>query len=421
MKRFLCAFTFTASIIATTFSFAQEKDLNRVLAVVNDHIITTADTDMRFNFMLSQMQKDFPESQHRALKNRALNDLINESLYRQYAEKNGVTVTPQEVELSLAQLERNNKMPAGSLTSRNDATANSLKNKLVADLLWQKIIGQRIQPRVNIGNEEIDLLIDSMLAGNMVQEYEVSHIFLATKGDENSVEETANKLYRDITQGVDFKSVAKVYSEDSFADQGGYMGWFSESELAPVIASSVNNLSVGDVHKPKVSSAGWHIVRLENKRESKRVRTKPIKEVNLLRLTASKTNDQKANKKLKKQLDKWRRNVDNVSDMKDLINDKNETKGFAGSGDLGWIRYDDLPSDIASTVKKLDEGDMSKVVENDTNFTIVYVAASRDKIPEELEKFRERLKGRLTNSRVELSARQFLRNLRRQAYIDVRL
>lgn len=92
-------------------------------------------------------------------------------------------------------------------------------------------------------------------------EYDASHILVKT-------EEEAKKLLADITGGADFAEVAKTNSTDGSAAQGGELGWFGAGQMVPEFETAVAGMKKGDVAGPIQTQFGWHLIKLNDTRES---------------------------------------------------------------------------------------------------------------------------------------------------------
>lgn len=92
-------------------------------------------------------------------------------------------------------------------------------------------------------------------------EYDASHILVKT-------EDEAKKLLADIQGGQDFAEVAKANSTDGSAAQGGELGWFGKGQMVPEFEAAVANMKKGDVAGPIQTQFGWHLIKLNDTRQS---------------------------------------------------------------------------------------------------------------------------------------------------------
>jgi parvulin-like peptidyl-prolyl isomerase len=106
-----------------------------------------------------------------------------------------------------------------------------------------------------------------------------SHIlFDLKKHTREEARRLAEQARARIAAGADFNAVAKEVSEDPSAGQNaGRLGWFTRAEMDPAFASAAFALKQkGDVSEPVLSSFGWHLIKLEDRREA---RPRPFEEV----------------------------------------------------------------------------------------------------------------------------------------------
>ncbi len=92
-------------------------------------------------------------------------------------------------------------------------------------------------------------------------EYDASHILVKS-------EDEAKKLLDDIKGGADFATVAKANSTDGSAGQGGELGWFGKGQMVPEFETAVAGMQKGDVAGPIQTQFGWHLIKLNDTRES---------------------------------------------------------------------------------------------------------------------------------------------------------
>jgi len=76
--------------------------------------------------------------------------------------------------------------------------------------------------------------------------------------------------YRDQvrTKTADFGELAKKYSEDGSAPNGGNLGWMGPGDLVPEFEQAMNRLQIGEVSNPVKSEFGWHLIQVLERREA---------------------------------------------------------------------------------------------------------------------------------------------------------
>lgn len=109
---------------------------------------------------------------------------------------------------------------------------------------------------------EIEAAYDAAFADFESQtEWNAAHILVPE-------EATAQEIAGQIADGADFAELAQEHSIDGSAASGGSLGWFGPGQMVPVFEEAVAGLEPGDVSEPVESQFGWHVIRLEDTRES---------------------------------------------------------------------------------------------------------------------------------------------------------
>ncbi len=400
---------------------AVAKNTNSIVAVVNNKVITEEDLNERFKFIRKQIRMDLTDQQIMELHSRTLGDLIDEELYRQYAQENNISVMAPEINMAIANIERTNKVEAGSFAKMAGDLIKTAREQVAGNILWQKIVEKAISKKVSIPNDEIDLLIENLLAKSQTTEREISHILITpkTQADEEKAKQKIYDIYKRLQNGESFTDLAQTFSTDSnSARNKGYLGWFSTGEMSPVLEGALENLNVDEYSKPVHSSAGWHILKLDSIRKTQKVSADLIEEINVWKINANISNSDKETIRL---LKKAMKKVKQSEDITKIIKEFGDKVNLTGSGSIGWLKTDNLDLKIASALKNTKPRTVSKIIENDNKLELYLIKSKRERKSEQFVKYRERVRSRLTNNRIELLARKFLRNLRRKAYIDIRL
>ena len=76
--------------------------------------------------------------------------------------------------------------------------------------------------------------------------------------------------YRDQIRAktADFDSLAKKFSEDGSAQNGGVLGWMGPGDLVPPFEIAMNRLQIGEVSDPVKTEFGWHLIQVMERREA---------------------------------------------------------------------------------------------------------------------------------------------------------
>lgn len=236
-----------------------------IAAVVNDDIISVADVQSRLQLaIVSLAVEDSSETRRRLLPN-VLRGLIDERLQMQEAKRLSVTVSEQELDRAINDLEQRNNMPKGAfpeVMKRSGVDFKTLQDQVRANIAWVKVVRRSTGSKGDVSKEEIDDILAQQAAHQGKPEHRVSEIFLQVDNPqaENEVRQTAERLIGQIRGGANFAAVARQFSQSATAATDGDLGWVSPGQQASEIDQAVARMKVGEVAGPIRSPAGYHIL-----------------------------------------------------------------------------------------------------------------------------------------------------------------
>lgn len=254
--------------------------LDRVVAVVNDEVITWSELyrSMETDAMpeVRKLSEDERKKVFRENETVFLENLINVKLQLQEARNTGIRVTDAELKDAIDGIKNKYGMSEEKFMESLKAegfTIDEYKKRLREQIMLSKIVNQQVRNKVLVNDQDIDAFIrDNSDFKASTERYHLRHIFFKKPGnpaDRPKVEELAQSVYAKITGGGDFVSLAKEYSEDATRNNGGDLGFFEQENLTKEFSSALSQMKPGDVSKPLWTSAGLHIIKLEEKSAKK--------------------------------------------------------------------------------------------------------------------------------------------------------
>ncbi len=409
---------------------AKAQDVLRIAAIVNDEMISLQDLGKRLSFtMASAGLEDRPEIRRR-LAPQVLRWLIDEKLKSQEAKRLNIRIASSDMEKVLRQVEKQNKVRKGGLKNflaRKGIKLTAFAERIEKDLAWSQVVDRAIRPRIHISQEEIDDMLAQIKAGKGKLEYQVAEIFLPidNPGNENEVRVLAERLIQQLQSGATFSGLAQNFSQSAAAGGGGELGWIRQGQLLEKLDKVLVNLRTGQTSAPIRSIAGYHILRLLDRRVGSGLTEQTMQDpsVSLQQLflpltsTANETEvaSQTALATTMGQL------AADCSDMKRLGTELGSTM----SGGLGKVKMSQLPLEIRAVVKQLPVQKPSQPIRV-KNGVMVLMVCDREparkpqaKISEPAK--RERVQRKLMKDRIDVAVRQYLRDLRRAAFVEIRI
>ncbi|MCY3753628.1 MAG: peptidylprolyl isomerase [Alphaproteobacteria bacterium] len=251
-------------------SVAQAQQAGRIVAVVNDDIITRYDVIARLGIALSSSNvRDTPEIRRR-LGSQILRTLMDERLQSQEAGRLGVRVSEREVQRQIEDIEKRNNLPPGGLVQffrNNRLDIEALKEHLRVEAAWSTVVARRIAPRIEVGAGEIDARLAERRAAVGSKEYVVSEIFLELDDParEGEVRGAVEGIVAQLRAGASFEGLARQFSQSSSAAIGGDLGRVRAGQLDTRLEAALDALSPNGVSAPVRLEDGFYILQLRER------------------------------------------------------------------------------------------------------------------------------------------------------------
>ena len=397
------------------------QSVQTIAAVVNDEIISNFDLDQRIRLVISSSGAEPSARLANQLKSQVLTGLINERLQIQEARRLNIDVTEDEITGAVGFIEEQNGMEKGNLArvlESQGASIVTLRDQLRAQISWSKVISRRLRPRVVVGKDEVDTLVTRLKKSGRV-EHLTSEIFLSFRDQNAAVREdviaNALTLIGQLQDGASFPILAQQFSQSVSAADGGDLGWITSAELPDAAGAALETLTVNEVSSPISTRDGVYILLVKERRRFASVDpeqvTVALKQI-FVPLKADADDDS-----IGSQMALARTVAGTVRGCDDFEALAQEM-GSDESGDLGRIKVSDTPAQFRETILALDVGEASQPVRTDTGIH-VFIVCERVQ-PEAPEPDRRAIENSIGQARLSMLARRYLRDLRRDAVVDIR-
>ncbi len=247
--------------------------LDRVIAVVNNDVITLSELQDSLAFYLYETKEPVKPEDEEALKQRLLNRMIESRLQLQEASREQLTVEDSEVNEQLAEVMKRvnakTQEEFEQVVKAQGLTMEGIKKRTRDQVLMQKVVRRKVAFRISVTEQEIEqYLVENREKLETGLSYHARHILFApTPPDSEAAWEAARgraeEVWARVRAGEDFVELAKRYSEDSTAKDGGDLGVLKQGELAPGVEYQILRLRPGEASAPYRSRLGFYIFKLE--------------------------------------------------------------------------------------------------------------------------------------------------------------
>jgi len=405
----------------------QDATLDRIVAVVNDDVILQSE----LNAAVASVQHQYAQNPEQlpppdVLQRQVLERLILNKLQVQRANDNGLRVSDDELDAAVASVAQQNKMTVPQLQqamAQDNVDYSAFRANLRDQLLIQRLRQQVMQGSAQVSDAEIDNMIanPAFKAG----EVHLAHIDVALPNGADAkaigdAQAKADKVESDLKSGKDFRAEAISSSDAQDALEGGDLGWRRVDELPPAFASQIDQMQAGEVSAPLRTPDGFTIVKVIEKRsaDARQIVTE-YHARHIMINTSALVSDQDAQNRIN---EIYHAVVDQHQDFAALAKkDSDDTTTANLGGDMGWFMHNDWGSDIGNLIGTMQPGQVSQPFKSqDGSWHLVQMLGSRqaDKTSDiQREQARQAIAARKGTEAYQ----QFLRDLRSDAYIDIRM
>jgi peptidyl-prolyl cis-trans isomerase SurA len=251
---------------------AAAQDTLRIVALVNDNVITAIDLAIRTQMvMASSGVQDTPETRQR-LRPQVLRALIDDRLRQQAADKEGISVPQDRIDERMRQLAENNNMNIDQFRDalkQNGIDPNWIEEQIHTEVAWGMLVNRKFRAGIVITEADIDAAERRQREDAGKTEYRLAEIFLSVDdpNDTETVRDSADRLIEQLKKGVDFAEIARQFSQSATASNGGVLGWVTPGDLPPEIANALQSLQPDSIAGPVRSEGGFHILKLLEQRQ----------------------------------------------------------------------------------------------------------------------------------------------------------
>jgi peptidyl-prolyl cis-trans isomerase SurA len=400
---------------------SQAQEAQRIVAVVNDEVISNSDLANRVRLtLLGSNLQDTPQNRQRVA-GQILRQLIEDRLKIQEAARLSINVNDNEIDERMAALENSIKMPRGGLMQllrSNGIPRSAMEGQMRADISWQKIVFRRLRATIDIGDDEVEEVLNRFRSSEGVTENWLYEIFLAVDSPEQDeeVKTAALGLMEQIKRGTPFPAVAQQFSQSASAAAGGDIGWVQQRDEQDDINRAIAQLQPGQmVGEPVRSVAGYYIYTLRDRRRLSA--PSPDEAVVSLSQLVIPLRPQATPAEVASQTDLANTVRDVVSGCADLRRVADEL-GAPAPTQLERLRIADLSPTLRPIVTKLKVGEASEPTRLNPGILLIMLCSKQEtgsNLPS-----REDITENLLRERLELAARRYMRDLRRVAVVDIR-
>ena len=404
------------------------QEIDHIVAVANDDVITFTELEKRMRLVKQQLQgrqaKLPPDD---VLRKQILEQLIMERLQLQVAEQVGIRVDDESINQVVSNIARENNLTLEQfrqVLAREGYNFADFRDNIRKDITITQLRKRRVENRVTVTEQEVDNYLISMTSQRgSNDEFHLGHILItvpeaASPEQIQAAKQRAEAVLARLRLGADFSQTAIAESSGQRALEGGDLGWRKVGQMPTLFAESILNMQVGEISDLIRSPSGFHIIKLLDRRTTEQRRTV---QQTLARHILIRPNEVISNEEARQRITRLYERIQAGADFAQLARaSSDDTASAVEGGSLGWVNPGVMVPEFEEQMNKLQPGRISAPFESQFGWHIVQVMARRQH--DDTQQY-ERMQARqlIGKRKTEDAVENWLREIRSEAYVEYRL
>ncbi len=398
-----------------------DPNVRKPTAIVNGTVITGTDVDQRMALIVAANQFKLKPEEENQLRLTVLRGLIDEALQIQQAKTEDITISSEELDQAFNKVAGNfGKTPAefGPYLRSVGSSPRSIRRQIEGELAWQRYLRRRVEPSINVSDEEVKKVLDAMNAAKGTPEFNLREIYVSATPDRAAaVAASLRQAMEDMKNGkAPFDYYARTMSEATTSKNGGALGWVRAAALPAELAAAANEMQVGQLAGPIEVPGGFSILYMEDKRtvlgtdpRAARLNLKQIKVAFSPGTTQEQAQERAAS---------FAKTLQGINGCGSVAKAAADIGAEVVDNDQLTVR--DLPPALQDMVLKMQVGQATPPFGSPTEGISALVLCGVTDAPSGNLPSADQLQGQMEQQRVNLRAQKILRDLRRDAIIEYR-
>ncbi len=402
--------------------------LDGIAAIVNDGVVLKSELNIQTEAISKRAtDQGIPLPPTNVLREQVLESLVMKQIQLQRAERIGIQVSDQMLNGAIASVAEQNgrefeEMP--EILAADGISYAVYRRELRDQLILDQLKRIDVVGRISVAPREIEQCLED-LEDNVVanSEYNLSQIFISvadtkTAEDYAESETEANFVHTQLLNGSSFAEMAIRYSDRENALDGGGLGWRKGDQLPTIFADVVGSMSAGDFSEPIRAVSGYHLVKVNDLRGvSQRSEVEQTKIRHILITPDQIIDDATAQQQLKEAIVQII-SGDDFGEVAKLLSD--DPGSVNEGGEMGWSSPGAFVPEFEEVVNKAKIGEISEPFRTRFGWHIVEVMERRTF--DNTEEIKEsNCVQRVRNGKMEEETELWMRRIRDEAFVDIRI
>jgi peptidyl-prolyl cis-trans isomerase SurA len=405
---------------------AEAVEADYIVAVVGDGAITRNELRSRLDVALRQLQKQgTPIPPQDVLEKQMLERLIMEQVQFAYAKESGLRIDDAQLDQAIGRIAANNNMTLAQFRvalEKDGIGYDEFREEIRGEMIMARLREREVESRLAVSDSEIDNYLANQAANGGGEEYRLAHIMLrapesATPEQLQKLRQRAELALARARAGENFAELTAAFSDAPDALQGGDLGWRPLDRLPVLYAEAAAKLQAGGVSELLRSSAGFHVVKLVERRGANQPAS--VQQTHARHILI-RTNEVMSEADARHRLEAVRERIVNGMDFAEQARIFSQDGSAAKGGDLGWLNPGDTVPDFERAMDALKPGELSTVIKSPFGMHLIQVIERRER---DVSSERQRSVARqaIRERKLDEAYQDWLRQLRDRTYVENRL
>jgi peptidyl-prolyl cis-trans isomerase SurA len=400
--------------------------VDRIVAVVNEDVITQNDLNERVALVVRQLQRQgaqLPPAD--ALARQILERMVNDRIQLQLAKENGIKVDDATLDRTIERIAAENNMPMADFRTaleRDGIKYSRFREDIRNEILIARLREHEVDNTVVVTDAEVETeLARESKQATGDSEYQLSHILVAVPPQASADQIEARRrraleALQALRRGANFAQIAAQFSDAPDALQGGNLGWRAAGRLPTLFLEVLDRMKPGDVSDILKSPNGFHIVKLVEKRGAAPAAGVEQTHARHILLRAR---EGLSESEARDRLARLRERIVAGADFGEMARQNSEDSSAAKGGDLGWVAPGDTVPEFERVMNTLKPGEVSAPFQTPFGWHLVQVMERRSEALSE-ERKKAAAKQAIRARKADEAYQDWLRQQRDRAFVENR-
>jgi peptidyl-prolyl cis-trans isomerase SurA len=408
---------------------AQVRPVDRIVAIVNDEIITASELEQHQTRVLRQLQGQGAQTPSATeLRSEALEQLILLRIQTQMAKERSIQIDEASLERAIDSVAQNHRLDRAGLEKALKAdglTFAQFRENLRKEMQMARLREQELESRILVSEGEIDQFLANSPDVFSGQEWRLGHILVRlpespSPAKTDQAQRTIETALARLKAGEAFDRVAKSLSEAPEASRGGDLGWRAPDRLPPLFVDVIREMQPGQISPVIQSPAGLHLLWVADVRGGALPLPYGVSQTHVRHILI-RVDEIHTDEAVRTRLQGLReRLIQGGASFAELARAHSVDLSSTRGGDLGWVYPGDTVPEFEKAMNDLKPGEVSAPIRSPFGWHLIEVLDRRvQDVSEERKRGVARLA--LRERKMEEAHQEWLRQIRDTAYVEYRM